>query len=364
MSDTSVSKALKAQAAQEGAVVVVPKSPLTSKTMLVNLSMAVAGVLLYLADTEFVKQYPAEIGAGLLLASNLINAVLRVFTNSPLTMMVSEEVKYGMENKASGTRLLIMLTVLSFVSTSSYAATIPAADYNFIYANGKYRLVTKENPGGREVTVNILNLDGGTAPTDPTDPTDPADSPGDPFVEEITKITKEVLSNGGTSTTAAALSVVYSSISDAVRSGAIGVDSAFAANRAGADLVLSRQPDKDKWTAWRNRISEDLTTLVSQGALQTKDQYADVFSDIAKGMNAATGFNGSLTNPKSTLQHNPKAGIFSDINITKLIELIRLVMELIKTFSQAQGPMPPAPIVESQQGAFYAPPEFVQSLVA
>lgn len=360
MSNAPVSRTLEAQAAQEGAVVVVPKSPLTSKTMIANLAMAVAGVLLYLADTDLVKQYPAEIAAGLLMASNLINAVLRVFTNSPLTPMVSVEVAEGMERKSNLRKFLIMFAVLSLISTSAFAATIPAADYNFVYANGKYRLVTKENPGGKEVTVNILNLDGGTTPTDPVDPIDP----GDPFVAEVARMTKEVLANGGTATTAAALSTVYSAISDSVRSGAIPVDSAFAANRAGADLVLSRQPDKDKWTAWRNQISEDLTTLVSQGVLATKEQYANVFKDISKGMNSVTGFNGSVTNPKATLQHNPKAGIFGDIDLAKLIELIRLIMDLIKTFSQAQGPMPPAPILETQQGALLAPPEFTRVLAA
>ena len=173
----------------------------------------------------------------------------------------------------------------------------------------------------------------------PTDPVDPDPSP-DPFVEEVRKQTAAVLANGGSKTTGAALSAVYSLVSGGVAEGKIAPGAAFTAVKSATDVVMASQADKDKWTAWRTELAADLNALQSQGLLTTKDQVAGVLGDISKGIDKATG---NTLDPlvlgkvrkgaEFAIDTDGTAdGILDGIDLVKLIELIKLIMELLKLF--------------------------------
>ena len=173
----------------------------------------------------------------------------------------------------------------------------------------------------------------------PTDPVDPDPSP-DPFVEEVRKQTAAVLANGGSKTTGAALSAVYSLVSGGVAEGKIAPGAAFTAVKSATDVVMASQADKDKWTAWRTELAADLNALQSQGLLTTKDQVAGVLGDISKGIDKATG---NTLDPlvlgkvrkgaEFAIDTDGTAdGILDGIDLVKLIEIIKLIMELLKLF--------------------------------
>jgi hypothetical protein len=178
------------------------------------------------------------------------------------------------------------------------------------------------------------------APPPPNSPT-----PAPPFMAEIERLTKSSLSAGGTKTTAAALSSVYSLVSDEVFKGSIAVDKALPAVAAATNTILATQADRDAWGAWRTAVSGALTTLAQQGSLATKDQYAQVLKEISLGIDRATGFSfeprdvplhpttaAAMEEIVATLKADRQLGILDGINLAQLIELIKLVMELLKLF--------------------------------
>lgn len=166
-------------------------------------------------------------------------------------------------------------------------------------------------------------------PTDPGDPPPPP-PPGNPFEAEVERQTKVVLAAGGTATTGAALSSVYSLVAAEVAADRVIPASALPAVKAATDLVLSKQADGAKWTGWRTAVGDALTILSQQGQLGTKEQIASALRQVSNGLNRATGFNG---NPQGLLALDPaKLGILDGIDLAQLIELIKLIMELLKLF--------------------------------
>jgi hypothetical protein len=168
----------------------------------------------------------------------------------------------------------------------------------------------------------------------------PVDPDPDPFVEEVRKQTAAVLQAGGSRTTGAALSAVYSLVASGVADGSIALDKAFSATKAGSDAIMAAQADRDKWTKWRADISTALNTLQSQGQLATKEQIAGVLGDISKGLDKATG---NTLEPRAVAKIQPGAefafdkdgkadGILDGIDLAKLIELVKLIVELLKLF--------------------------------
>lgn len=151
-----------------------------------------------------------------------------------------------------------------------------------------------------------------------------------PFEAEVERLTKEVLSKGGTVTTGAALSSVYSLVADEVLAGRIAPASAMPAIKAATDLVLSKQADGAAWATWRQSIGDALTILSQQGQLGTKDQVWAALRQISNGLNKATGF----THSPSALPRiaAPANGILDGVNLQQLMELIKLVVELLKLF--------------------------------
>jgi hypothetical protein len=195
-------------------------------------------------------------------------------------------------------------------------------------------LLTVEADGS--VSVSPLRVVRAGPPSPKPPPVDPAD----PFVEEVRKQTAAVIAAGGSRTTGAALSAVYSLVSGGVADGSIAPDNAFSATKAGTDAIMAAQADRDKWTKWRADISTALNTLQGQGLLTTKEQIAGVLGDISKGLDKATG---NTLEPRAVAKIQPGAefafdkdgkadGILDGIDLAKLIELIKLIVELLKLF--------------------------------
>jgi hypothetical protein len=200
-------------------------------------------------------------------------------------------------------------------------------------------------PGTHNLTITVA-ADGTvsarplrTVTVGPTKPP-PVDPDPDPFVEEVRKQTAAVIAAGGSRTTGAALSAVYSLVSGGVADGSIAPDNAFSATKAGTDAIMAAQADRDKWTKWRADISTALNTLQGQGLLTTKEQIAAVLGDISKGLDKATG---NTLEPRAVAKIQPGAefafdkdgkadGILDGIDLAKLIELIKLIVELLKLF--------------------------------
>jgi hypothetical protein len=164
----------------------------------------------------------------------------------------------------------------------------------------------------------------------------PSSPPVDPpptdetFDQAVTRFTREALAAGGSKTTGAGLSSVYSLVSDGVSDGSIAPDKAFAAVKRASDSVINAQSDGAKWKAFRDSVGAALTKLAADGKLTTKEQISAALQRIADAMNVATGFAG---NPADVATQDPDtAGILDGIDIAKLIELIKLIMELMKLF--------------------------------
>lgn len=161
-------------------------------------------------------------------------------------------------------------------------------------------------------------------------PKPPPVDPADPFVEEVRKQTAAVIAAGGSKTTAAGLSAVYSLVADGVAEGGLDATKSFEAVKTASDMILGSQPDGAKWATFRSDVGKALTALRDGGKLNTKAEIVKAFREIAAGMNLATGFHGD---PRSLAGIDPRtAGVLDGINLARIIELIKLVMELLKLF--------------------------------
>jgi hypothetical protein len=193
-------------------------------------------------------------------------------------------------------------------------------------APGKY-ILTLAADG--TVTVaplsQVVSLSG--QPSPPPPPT------GSPFEIQVEQLTKAALAAGGTKTTAAALSSVYSIVADGVASGTIPPSSALSAIKSATDVALAGQADIAAWQSWRTGIGDALTTLQSTFALVTQKQYVATLRAVSSGVNRAIG----LTLTTSQIRAIPKEqlGTVNGIDMAKLLELImRIVLELMAIFKQ------------------------------
>lgn len=218
------------------------------------------------------------------------------------------------------------LAVLVALLVSSRAL---AEDVAILLPNvAKSYTVTTDGRGGAVIVPLAGVVRPGTTPGTP--PTTPP-STLTPFEQEVKAQTQTVLGNeGGTKTTGAALSEVYSRVSAGVADGSIPPEQALGAIRAATNLVLVEMPDKGSWGGWRTAIGDALTKLQQEGALASKAQMASALRQISNGLNAATGYTPQI---QSAVQKGDAAkGILDGINIEKIIELIKLIMELLKLF--------------------------------
>lgn len=222
------------------------------------------------------------------------------------------------------------LKVLIMLAATMAAAAPARADEVAVLVDmskpGSYLLTIE--PDGTVLVNPIRVIRPGQSPT-PQPPVDPL-PPLTPFELEIERATKSALSRGGSATTGAALSSVYSLVSVEVAEGRIAPTSALNAISAATNAVLAAQADRESWATWRTDVGGALTTLAQQGALTTKEQYAQALKEVSRGLDRATG---NKLSPTQVLNRSPAAlGILDGVDLAKLIELIKLVMELLKLF--------------------------------
>lgn len=217
--------------------------------------------------------------------------------------------------------------VLVLAPVLALAQGVTAVDVSNL-AEGESLVVTKK--AGAWIVRPFTLLTPGSGPTIP--PTIP---PGTltPFQAEIQRLTKAALAKGGTETTGAGISSVYSLAADGLENKTLDVAVAADAVRRGSDAVVKLQKEDGFWFEFTSTLDATITTLRAKGDLKTKEQFAATFRDVAKGMDSATGFTG----PKSA-QAKSGMGILGNIDLAKLIELIKLIMELFKLFAPVMMP--------------------------
>lgn len=161
------------------------------------------------------------------------------------------------------------------------------------------------------------------------------------FEAEVERQAKAALSEGGTLTTGAGLAEVYSVASSGVADNSIDHTKSIAFVGAGSAFVLSKSPDALKWAAFDNHVRNALHVLDSQGALRTKDDYANVLKSVANGLSRATGHKplgkAFLVLDLSTTARQAAVrkanGILDGIDLVKLMEFIKFLVELFKLFA-------------------------------
>lgn len=237
-------------------------------------------------------------------------------------------VLHGLRKWLTDTRVKTIALMLA-VGFCLSCATASAADVAVLVDDAKPGTFLLTVNADGSVTVNPIRvIRPGQNPGPPTVP--PPVNPS-PFALEVKAQAQTALDSGATKTTGAAISSVYSLVSGGVADGSIATDKAFEALKQATDLVVNTQPDKDKWTKFRADLSAAVTALRNEGKLATKDQIAAALKDVSVGINLATGFK---SDPSAlATQINPKtAGILDGIDLGRLIELIKLIMELLKLF--------------------------------
>lgn len=193
---------------------------------------------------------------------------------------------------------------------------------------GTYLLTIGADGSVSAVPLRVIRP--GQSPSPPTDPTDPAPQPPTAFSGAVSSLTKQAIADGASSTTAAGLSAVYSLVSSGVKDGSIPEASALAAVKAATDTVLANVADAAKWAKWRTDLGLALETLKQQGALKIPS----ALDEVATGIDSAIGKKIDPTKLAglTEAQQNREAAILDGLDLAKIIELIKLVMELLKLF--------------------------------
>lgn len=199
-------------------------------------------------------------------------------------------------------------------------------------APGEYFLKVTVGADGSVSAVPLRTVTLGAPSPSPNPNPNPAPTPT-AFSQVVQSLTKASLDAGGTPTTAAALSSVYSLVSAGVKDGSIPSASALPAIKAATDTVMGNVPDKDKWTKWRTDLGVALETLRQQGVLKIPE----ALDEVARGVDLALG---RSIDPKQIAGFTPAQigqavntdKLFENIDLAKLIELIKLILELLKIF--------------------------------
>jgi hypothetical protein len=233
------------------------------------------------------------------------------------------------------------LLILTLVAMLALAGAAPAQttigleidltkdqDYHLQVVNGK-------------VTVRpfqVIRL--GTTPTPP--PVDPDGPPGTPE-QEIAAWTKAALSSGGKPTTAVAIATVYSAVGDGVADGSIALDRWSEAVQAATDRIFDIVTDDPAWAKFRKDVGATLTIMRDKGMLGTKEQVAAALRSISTGIRQGAGlatwkhddiinFKASHIREWDTTQGSKADGFLDGVDLAQLIELIKLIMDLLKVF--------------------------------
>ncbi len=292
-----------------GVMNVEPKPWWQSKLNWVGIGLLAASTLEFLAKDEMTPDWLDKI---LLAAAGILVIIFRSVTTSPIAnRMLAWFLCAALIFSQSG----VMAGETAVVVDDSKPATY---------------LVTVGADGS--VSVNPIRI---VRPGAPIPAPVPTPDPGSPtaFSKAVQGITKTALDSGATPTTAAALSSVYSLVSSGVKDGSIPETVALPAIKAATDTVMLNVADRDKWAKWRTDLSLALETLKQQGVLKIPS----ALDEVAKGIDLAIGRSidpkqlvGLTAAQQIGLASSDK--LFENIDLAKLIELIRLIIELLKIF--------------------------------
>ena len=197
------------------------------------------------------------------------------------------------------TALLTMAAMLVIAATATASILI-------ITSSGYYTL--SEDSSGVPVIQKVdqvIRLSG-----DPDDPTDPP--PPTSTYAELQRVAAVESAKIDDNTTAKAISEIYKMVGDRVADGSIKPDDSFKAVSSATDAVLKVTGTADKWTAWRGAITNELVKLKQTGKLKTKADHVAALGAVRRGLESK--------------------GLFDNIDLEKLIELIKLIMSIIAMF--------------------------------
>jgi hypothetical protein len=179
--------------------------------------------------------------------------------------------------------VLWLFVFLVYGPLSLFAQTAPA-QYNFTKANGKFYLVTKENPQGVQVSVHILDFDG-VSPTKPVDPV---------LLNDRAKLFQKVADGIGDQETGKKLTALFLGLSEQIKSGAIKDRARLEQVMTTAlDLFLREEVTKAKWAPLRKLLNEQWVKATQEGA--TIAQYDLLLIDVAAGLDASAGGYGAIS---------------------------------------------------------------------
>ena len=177
----------------------------------------------------------------------------------------------------------------------------------------------------------------GNAPSPPDTPTTPTE-----WQKTVQTIATDTLAKpGATKQTGAGLSAAYSAVSSEIKAGNISVTRPNNGNPSDAERALSMAlnmvvarasspEDRAAWEHFRDSISVTLTRMANNGDLVTAAQWTRTLDDIHNGIDAATGVDINVNSLKAT--DPAQAGILEGIDLAKIIELIKLILEILKAF--------------------------------
>ena len=172
----------------------------------------------------------------------------------------------------------------------------------------------------------------GTTPP-PTDPQPPPPTLS-PFAKQISLEATEVINAGGSKTTAAGLSEVYSIVGGQVASGGLAHDQALSATSSAVAAVMAVQADRDAWKGFRDNLTATFAEMQQKGELTTKEQYATVLKDVAVGLAHAAGYTPAIQEQVDA--SNPSQPFIGGLDLAQIIELIKVILEVLKLFGIGQ----------------------------
>lgn len=210
-----------------------------------------------------------------------------------------------------------------------FSASALAEDVGILLPNiVKSYTVTTDGKGGAVIVPLVGLVKVGQPNPNPVPVPLPVPPPGNPtvFETQIQKLTQAALDKGGTKTTGAGLSEIYSRTAAGVADGSIPLDKSYTAIRDTTKALLAIQGEADKWAAWDEAIDESITIWRAQG--KPAAHFVTVYREVASGSNRATGYKGNAA------AYPAEKGIFDGINIEQIIKLIELIMKLLTLFGK------------------------------
>ncbi len=239
----------------------------------------------------------------------------------------------ALQKYVTDTRPLIWLMALSLVAFSSSAfAQNTTIDSTGVAAGSRYILTVNVDGTVSVSPTQVVKLS--DLPTSPgPGPNPPPPGPLAPTVALSKLLAEQALAKpGATKQTGAGLSAVYSAVSREINTGGLDPKLATAAIAMGANEVFKKAAPADKaaWEVYTTSITRALSESSVNGDLATTGRWVATLDEFHRGIDLATGFTVEVTALAST---NPDmAGILDGIDLKQLIELIKLVLEIIKAF--------------------------------